>query len=159
LERALHKTIKKVTEDLAAMSFNTAISAMMVFVNEATGREKLPRKIVERFLLLLAPFAPHLCEEVWEAFGQDRAGAGAPWSSIATAPWPKWDPALVKDDTIEIGVQVNGRLRDTIAIPVDADAAAVQKIALASEKIQKALEGRTPKKVIVVPKKIVSVVV
>jgi leucyl-tRNA synthetase len=151
LERALHKTIEKVSEDLAAMSFNTAISAMMVFVNEATGKERLPRRIVERLLLLLAPFAPHLCEEAWEALGHE--------SSIANERWPKWDPALVRDETIEIAVQVNGKLRDTISIPVDADAAAIQKIALASEKIQKALEGRTPKKVIVVPKKIVSVVV
>jgi leucyl-tRNA synthetase len=133
------------------MSFNTAISAMMVFVNEATGREKLPRKLVESFILLLAPFAPHLCEEVWAGLGHK--------DSLAHAPWPKWDPALVRDDSIEIGVQVNGKLRDTISIPVDADAAAVQKIALASEKVQKALEGKTPKKVIVVPKKIVSVVV
>ena len=162
LERALHKTIKKVTEDVAAMSFNTAISAMMVFVNEATGREKLPRRLVESFILLLAPFAPHLCEEVWASLHPSKGkgtDVGNAWQSIAHAPWPKWDPALVKDDTLEIGVQVNGKLRDTISIPVDADAATVQKIALASEKIQKALEGRTPKKVIVVPKKIVSVVV
>jgi leucyl-tRNA synthetase len=159
LERSLHKTIKKVSEDLEAMSFNTAISAMMVFVNEATGREKLPRKLVESFILLLAPFAPHLCEEVWASLKGKGVDASGAWQSIAHAPWPKWDPALVKDETLEIGVQVNGKLRDTIAIPVDADAATVQKIALASEKIQKALEGRTPKKVIVVPKKIVSVVV
>jgi leucyl-tRNA synthetase len=100
---------------------------------------------------------------VWASLNRNGNGKGAhasgAWQSIAHAPWPKWDPALVKDDTIEIGVQVNGKLRDTISIPVDADAAAVQTIALASEKVQKALEGRTPKKVIVVPKKIVSVVV
>jgi leucyl-tRNA synthetase len=124
---------------------------MMVFVNAATGREKLPTALLEQFILLLAPFAPHVAEEVWAALGHPE--------SIANAPWPKFDPALVKDDTLEIAVQVNGKLRDTIAIPADADSAAVQKLALASEKVQKALEGRTPKKVIVVPRKIVNLVV
>jgi leucyl-tRNA synthetase len=151
LERALHKTIKKVTEDLAAMGFNTALSAMMVFVNTATGREKLPVALLEKFILLLAPFAPHMAEEVWAALGHTE--------SIANAPWPAFDPALVKDDTLEIAVQVNGKLRDTISIAADADSAIVQKLALASEKVQKALDGKTPKKVIVVPRKIVNIVV
>jgi leucyl-tRNA synthetase len=151
LERALHKTIQKVTADLEAMSFNTAISAMMVFVNTATGREKLPVALLEKFILLLAPFAPHMAEEVWAALGHTE--------SIANAPWPAFDPALVKDDTLEIAVQVNGKLRDTISIPADADQATVQKLALASEKVQKALDGKTPKKVIVVPRKIVNIVV
>ena len=150
LEKALHKTIKKVTEDLEQLGFNTAISAMMVFVNEATKREKLPRPLLEKFLVLLAPFAPHLAEEVWAALGHPR--------TIANERWPEFDPALVKDDTIEIAVQVNGKLRDTVAVPADADSEATKKSALASEKVIKALEGRTPKKVIVVPKKIVNVV-
>jgi leucyl-tRNA synthetase len=151
LERALHKTIQKVTADLEAMSFNTAISAMMVFVNTATGREKLPVALLEKFILLLAPFAPHMAEEVWAALGHTE--------SIANAPWPAFDPALVKDDTLEIAVQVNGKLRDTISIEADADQATVQKLALASEKVQKALDGKPPKKVIVVPRKIVNIVV
>jgi leucyl-tRNA synthetase len=151
LERALHKTIKKVTEDLGVMGFNTAISALMVFVNAATGREKLPVALLEKFILLLAPFAPHMAEEVWAALGHSE--------SIANAPWPAFDPALVKDDTVEIAVQVNGKLRDTLSIPADADNAAVQKLALASEKVQKALDGKPPKKVIVVPRKIVNIVV
>jgi leucyl-tRNA synthetase len=120
-------------------------------VNAATGREKLPVALLEKFILLLAPFAPHMAEEVWAALGHQE--------SIANAPWPAFDSALVKDDTLEIAVQVNGKLRDTISIPADADQATVQKLALASEKVQKALEGKTPKKVIVVPKKIVNVVV
>jgi len=151
LERALHKTIQKVTTDLEVMGFNTAISALMVFVNTATGREKLPVALLEKFILLLAPFAPHMAEEVWAALGHTE--------SIANAPWPAFDPALVKDATLEIAVQVNGKLRDSISIPADADSAAVQKLALASEKVQKALEGKPPKKVIVVPRKIVNVVV
>jgi leucyl-tRNA synthetase len=151
LERALHKTIRKVTEDLGAMGFNTALSAMMVFVNTATGREKLPVALLEKFILLLAPFAPHMAEEVWAALGHTE--------SIANAPWPAFDPALVKDDTLEIAVQVNGKLRDTISIAADADQATVQKLALASEKVQRAMEGKPPRKVIVVPRKIVNIVV
>ncbi len=151
LEKTLHKTIQAVSEDLEKLAFNTAISALMVFVNEATKREKLPRRLLEPFLLLVAPFAPHFAEEVWAALGHP--------DSIADAPWPRWDPALVKDDTIEIAVQVNGKLRDTVAVPADADQAATQRLALASEKVQKALDGKPPRKVIVVPRKIVNVVV
>jgi leucyl-tRNA synthetase len=150
LERALHKTIKKVGDDLEQLGFNTAISAMMEFVNLATGREKIARATLERLLLLVAPFAPHLAEEVWAALGHRE--------SIAKAAWPKFDPALVRDATIEIAVQVNGKLRDTISIPADADQATTQSLALASDKVKKALEGKSPRKVIVVPRKIVNVV-
>jgi leucyl-tRNA synthetase len=151
LEKALHKTVKKVSEDLEALSFNTAISAMMEFVNVATGREKTSKKLLEPFVLLLAPFAPHIAEEIWQSLGHR--------DTVANAPWPKFDAALVRDDTIEIGVQVNGKLRDTITIAADADSATTQKAALASEKVKKALEGKSPRKVIVVPRKIVNVVV
>jgi leucyl-tRNA synthetase len=150
LERALHKTIQRVTEDVEQLGFNTAIAAMMEFVNLATGREKTPRRLLETFLLLLSPFAPHFAEEVWRALGHA--------DTIANQSWPKHDPALVRDDVIEIAVQVNGKLRDTIAIPADADRATQEKLALASDKVKKALDGKAPRKVIVVPKKIVNVV-
>ena len=151
LEKLLHKTIQKVSGDLEGMGFNTAISALMVYVNALTGRESLPRALLDPFVRLLAPFAPHLAEEVW-------ATALANRTLIADAPWPKFDPALCVDDELEIAVQVNGKVRDTIKIPAAADAATCQKLALASEKVQRAMEGKPTKKVIVVPKKIVNVI-
>ncbi|MBM4014141.1 MAG: leucine--tRNA ligase [Planctomycetes bacterium] len=151
LEKLLHKTIQKVTADLAVMGFNTAISALMVYVNALTGRESLPKALLDPFARLLAPFAPHLAEEAW-------ASALGHATLIADAPWPQFDPALCVDDELEIAVQVNGKVRDTIKIPAAADAAQCQRLALASEKVQRAMEGKPARKVIVVPKKIVNVI-
>jgi len=150
LDRLLHKTIQKVTEDLEAMALNTAIAQMMTFVNAATGRDKLSKENLEKLVLLLAPFAPHIAEEIWHALGHD--------STLAYEPWPRFDPILVRDDTIEIAVQVNGKLRDTIAVAVDASTEDLERAALASDKIKKQLAGALPRKVIVVPGKIVNIV-
>ena len=154
--KALHACIKKVTEDLDGMRFNTAISAMMVFINEAMTWQTKPLSVLKPFLQLLAPFAPHLAEELWarlhSTFGQAA-------TSLAYAPWPKFDAALLVESEIEIPVQVNGKFRDTIKVAVDADNAAIESAAKASEKVQQFIAGKAIKKVIIVPKRMVNLIV
>jgi leucyl-tRNA synthetase len=153
--KALHACIKKVTEDLDAMRFNTAISAMMVFVNEAITWQTKPYSVMKPFLQLLAPFAPHLAEELWSrlhtTFGQAA-------TSLAYAPWPEYNAALLVENEIEIPVQVNGKLRDVIRVSVNATAAELEALAMANEKTKPYYEGKTIKKIIVLPKKLVNVV-
>src|ERR1019366_3641976 len=134
------------------MRFNTAISAMMVFVNDALTWETKPVSVMREFLILLAPFAPHVAEELWE-----KANIQHP-TNLAYAPWPKFDPALLVEDTLEIPMQVNGKLRDVIRVPANADNATLDAAAKASAKVQEFLVGKTIKKVIVVPKKLVNIV-
>jgi leucyl-tRNA synthetase len=153
--KTLHACIKKVTEDLDGMRFNTAISAMMVFVNEAITWQTKPLAVMKIFLQLLAPFAPHIAEELWSRL---HATFGQIATSLAYAPWPKFDPALLVESEIEIPVQVNGKLRDVITVPVNATAAELEALALANEKAKPYLEGKTVKKVIVLPKKLVNIV-
>jgi len=153
--KTLHACIKKVTEDLDGMRFNTAISAMMVFVNEAITWPAKPAPVMKTFLQLLAPFAPHLAEELWarlhSTFGQITP-------SLSYARWPKFDPALLVESEIEIPVQVNGKFRDVIKVAVAADNAAIEAAAKASEKVQPFIAGKTIKKVIIVPKKMVNLI-
>jgi leucyl-tRNA synthetase len=149
--KTLHTCIKKVTEDLDAMRFNTAISAMMVFVNDAMTWETKPVAALRTFLQLLAPFAPHLAEELWAKLGAQ--------TSLTYAAWPKFDPALLVENELEIPVQVNGKLRDVIKVATTATPAEMEALARASEKVKAAIEGKTVKKVIVVPKKMVNLVV
>ena len=150
--RILHKTIKKVTEDIEALHFNTAISAMMILVKHLGSLEAVPVDALRSLALILSPFAPHLGEEIW------HGPLGQP-ASLAYEAWPDFDPALVKDDWVEIGVQVNGKLRGTITIPVDADEHAAQRAALAEERVRAHVEGKTVKKFIYVKGKIVSFIV
>ncbi len=154
--KALHGCIRKVTEDLEGLRFNTAISAMMVFVNEAMTWEVSPTGVVRTFLQLLAPFAPHLAEELWDRV-HAHEGVRAP--SLTYAPWPVHDPAVLEEDTLEIPVQVNGKLRDVIRVPAGADAAALEAAARAAEKVVPFLDGKVVRKVIVVPRKMVNLVV
>ena len=154
--KTLHACIKKVTEDLEAMRFNTAISAMMVFVNEAITWETKPVQILQPFLQLLAPFAPHLAEELWAKLATLAPGTPA---NLAYAPWPKFDAALLVESEIEIPVQVNGKFRDVIKIAVDADNAIIEAQAKLAEKAQPFLAGKTVRKVIIVPKKMVNLIV
>ena len=154
--KALHACIKKVTEDLDGMRFNTAISAMMVFVNEANTWQTKPLPVMKSFLQLLAPFAPHLAEELWARL-HGTFGQVAP--SLTYAPWPKFDPALLMESEIEIPVQVNGKLRDVIKVAVNADNATLEAAARAATAVQQFIAGKTIKKVIVVPKKLVNIVV
>jgi leucyl-tRNA synthetase len=154
--KTLHACIKKVTEDLDGMRFNTAISAMMVFINEANTWQTKPVAVLKPFLQLLAPFAPHLAEELWARL---HATFGQHAPSLPYAEWPKFDAALLVESEIEIPVSVNGKPRDVIKVPVDADNAALEAAAKASEKVQQFIAGKAIKKVIIVPKRMVNIVV
>ena len=149
--RLLHQTIKKVTDDLEALRFNTAIAQMMVFTNEVTKLKMRPRALLEPFVLLLSPFAPHIAEELWERLGK------AP--SVATQPWPEYDPALVARDRLTIPIQVNGKLRSKIEVPADSSEEQVVRLARQDAKLSEWLQGKTPRKVIYVEKKLVNFVV
>ena len=149
--RLLHQTIKKVTEDLDGMRFNTAISAMMELTNFLTKLEVRPRSTLETFVLLLSPFAPHLSEELWSAFGHA--------TTLAYESWPAHDEALTRAEEIEVPVQINGKLRSKISVPADIDDDALKAAALADEKVKSLLEGKQVRKVILVPKKLVNIVV
>ena len=151
LEKKMHQTIKAVTEDIEKFSFNTAIAKLMEFTNaiyEAGGGKS---EVVERLLVLLSPFAPFTAEELWKALGHSE--------SIHQQPWPKHDPAMVIESEIEIPVSVNGRLRDTIKVPLDAAEAEVAALAQKSENVRKFTSGKTVKKIIYVRNKMVNIVV
>jgi leucyl-tRNA synthetase len=155
--KALHACIKKVTEDLDGLRFNTAISALMVFINEAMTWNEKPASVLRDFLVLLQPFAPHLAEELWVKL--HASSSPKPASSLAYAAWPKFEAALLVEATLEIPVQVNGKLRDVIRVPANATQAELEAAAKASEKAKPFLEGKTIRKVIVLPKKLVNIVV
>jgi leucyl-tRNA synthetase len=158
--KTLHACIKKVTEDLNEMRFNTAISAMMVFVNDAITWETKPVSVLRDFLVLLAPFAPHIAEELWSKLNIQHSTSNAEHPiSLSYAAWPKFNATLLVEDTLEIPVQVNGKLRDVIKVPANADNATVEAAAKASEKVRQFIAGKTIRKVIVVPKKLVNIVV
>jgi leucyl-tRNA synthetase len=149
--RALHRTIQKVTEDTDGMRFNTAISAMMTFTNHMTQLEVRPKQVLDTFVLLLAPYAPHIAEELWAALGHTH--------TLAYERWPSYDPALTAADEIEIPVQVNGKVRAKLMVAADIDDKALEVAALADAKVQEHVGGKTVKMVKVVPKRLVSVVV
>jgi leucyl-tRNA synthetase len=154
--KALHGCIKKVTEDLDGLRFNTAISALMVFINEAMTWETKPVSALRDFVVLLQPFAPHIAEELWAKLHATRNTDHAP--ALTYAPWPTYDPALLVEDILEIPVQVNGKLRDVVKVPANATQADLEAAALVSEKVKPFLEGKTIRKVIVLPKKLVNIV-
>jgi leucyl-tRNA synthetase len=150
LWRQLHKTVKKVGEDTLELKFNTAISQMMTFVNDATASPLLPKETLLLFLRILAPYAPHIAEELWQRLGQDGL--------IAKGEWPAFDPELCVDDLVSIVIQVNGKKRDELKLKRDLSKEELEKEALASVQVQRLLEGNAPKKVIVVPGRLVNVV-
>ena len=147
--RLLHQTIKKVTEDIKTLRFNTAISQMMVFTNELTKIDQRPRALLEPFVLILSPFAPHLAEELWEKLGGQ--------TSVSHQPWPVFDPALTISDRLTIPIQVNGKLRGKIEVGVDTPRAEIESLARAQ--IGEWIQGKTPQKVIYVEKKLINFVV
>ncbi|MCL4741245.1 MAG: leucine--tRNA ligase [Phycisphaerales bacterium] len=150
VEKLLHRTIAKVGADAERLAFNTAIAAMIEFVNAATAAGGLTRAQADRFARTLAPFAPHMAEELWSRLG----GRGF----VSHAPWPDYDEAMLRDDEVEIAVQIAGKVRAKIVVPADADAARIESIALADAKVQEAIAGRTVRKVIVVPGRLVNIV-
>jgi leucyl-tRNA synthetase len=149
--RKLHQTVKKVTEDLDGMRFNTAIAAMMELTNHLTKLEARPRSVLETFVLLLAPFAPHIAEELWNALGGK--------DTLAYEPWPTYDEALTKADEIEVPVQINGKLRGTIRVPADVDEATMIMLAQTDERIRALLDGKKVNRVIARQGKLVNFVV
>ena len=151
LEAPLHKTIKKVSSDIEEQKFNTAIAALMTFMNEVGREKQIGREQLLSFVKLLNPFAPHIAEEIYQAQG----GEG----SLQLASWPEHDEAKTVDESIEIGVQVNGKLRATVTIPTDCEKSEALALAKADEKVQAALEGKNLVKEIYVPNKIVNLVV
>ena len=148
--RLLHQTIKKVGDDIETFGFNTAISAMMIFINHLSKQEIRPKSVVEKFILILAPFAPHIAEELWERLGHNV--------TLAYEPWPGYDEELVKEKEVELPVQVNGKIRDRIIVPADSSCEYVQTQALLSASVRAALDGKEPKNVIYVENRIVSII-
>ena len=153
--KVIHATIKKVGEDIEALSFNTAIAQMMVYVNTFTSVTPRPVSALRTLLILLNPFAPHLTEELWARLGGQFAGFDG---LAADQPWPKYDPALLVESEIEIPIQVNGKLRDKIVVNKDASKDAVEAAAFASAKVQEFTAGKEIKKVVIVPGKLVNIV-
>jgi leucyl-tRNA synthetase len=151
VERALHAAIKKVTEAVDNLRLNTAISEMMVFVNEATKATQVSVDWMEQFVRILAPFAPHIAEEMWERLGHTE--------SLTYAPWPAFDEAKLKTDTITLAVQVSGKMRGTIEVPADIAEAEAIAAAKAAETVRKFLEGKTIRREIYVPGRLVNIVV
>ena len=149
--RVLHKTIKAVTDDIDRLSFNTAISRMMEFSNFMSSQEARPKVVLSQFVQLLSPFAPHIAEELWNVLGHPN--------TLAYEPWPTYDPALLVEDSVEVPVQFNGKLRSKIVVPANSDAAALEAAARADEQVQKNLEGKTVVKVVSVPGRMVNFVV
>ena len=151
LEMLYHQTVKKVTNDYESLNFNTAISQMMIFINAVYKENVFPLEYAEGFIKLLNPIAPFMTEEIWEKLGHTQ--------TIANEAWPTYDEEKTVDDSLEIGVQVNGKLRATINIVKDEDKDLVIKKALNEENVLKHLEGKEVVKTIVVPNKIVNIVV
>jgi leucyl-tRNA synthetase len=150
LLRLLMKTIKKVSQDTGKLEFNTAIAQMMIFMNEVSGQKKLPRKLWQPFILLLAPYAPHLAEELWEKTG------GSP--SVSRQRWPEWVEALTVEELVEVVFQINGKIRAKENLPAGLGETETREKALANARMKELLDGKEIRKVIVVPGKLVNVV-
>jgi leucyl-tRNA synthetase len=148
--KVLHKTIQSVTQDMESLSFNTATSRLMEFVNYFTAQESRPYICMESFVLLLSPMAPHISEELWQALGHPE--------SLAFASWPAFDPKYIQESMVEIPIQVNGKIRARLKVSADATNSDMEQIALADPRVKKHLKGCSVQKVIVVPKKLVNIV-
>ncbi len=147
----MHRTIKKVGEDIELLRFNTAIAELIKLNNEMTGMQAIPRELAENFVLMLAPFAPHLAEELWERLGHHK--------SLTRRPWPTFDPAKLVESTMELPVQVNGKVRDKIEVASDASEEQILATALKAEKVQPWITGKEVRKKLYVPQRLVNLVV
>ncbi|RPI67427.1 MAG: leucine--tRNA ligase, partial [Ignavibacteriae bacterium] len=150
-DRVLHATIKKTSEDVDALSFNTSIAQFMIFVNEFTSAEVRPRTAMLQFLQCLAPFAPHISEELWRRLGNT--------TSIHLSSFPSYDPEKLVETEIEIVVQVNSKIRGKLRVPADADEVLLEQLALADEGVQRHIDGKTIRKKVIVPGKLVNLIV
>ena len=150
LMKQLHKTIKKVSEDTGKLEFNTAIAQMMIFVNDAYKEEHLYRETFEPFILLLAPYAPHLAEELWEKIGNK--------APVCLVSWPEWKEELTKDDEVTVVVQINGKVRSKMQMASDSGTDTMESEAMKLDRIQELIAGKEIKKVITVPNKLVNIV-
>ena len=159
MPQLLHKTIKKVTEDIENLHFNTAISQMMIFMNFVSQFNKMPRHAAETFLILLAPFAPHMAEGLWANLVPSTALGASHTESIFTAEWPKFNLAMVKDKIIQMPVQINGKVRAVLTVPADITEEEAKKLWVSDTNIIKWLDGKEPKKVIFVKGRLVNIVV
>ncbi len=148
--KSLHKLIKKITADIEQFSFNTSVAAFMICINELQGFKTSSREVLQPLLILLAPFAPHMSEELWHALGEE--------SSVVMATWPECNEAYLVEDSVKYPVSFNGKTRFTLEFPTTATPAEIQEAVLNAEEAQKWLEGKTPKKVIVVPGRIINIV-
>jgi leucyl-tRNA synthetase len=151
LDRMMHRTIKKVGEDIESLRFNTAIAELIKLNNELTGFPAIPRVLAETFTLMLAPLAPHIAEEIWERLGHHK--------SLARRPWPTYDPAKLEESTMDLPVQVNGKLRDKITVAAAATESEILESAARAEKVVPYLAGKEIRKKLYVPKKLVNFVV
>ena len=149
--KVLHATLKKVTEDIEKMSFNTSVSQFMIAVNELAALKCHKRDVLEPLTIALAPFAPHIAEELWQQLDHTE--------SITTAPWPKWDAQYLVEDNFSYPISFNGKTRMQLEFPIALSKEEVEAQVLANPEVQQRLEGKAPKKVIVVPKRIVNIVV
>ena len=150
LDKVYNQTVKKVTEDFDTLSFNTAISQLMVFINECYKTNEVYKPYIEGFVKMLAPIAPHIGEELWDRLGHEN--------TITYQPWPTFDESLLVDDEVEIVVQVNGKVRAKINIPKDLSKEEMQNLALSNDNVKMSIEGKEVKKVIAVPQKLVNIV-
>ncbi|MDU6506422.1 MAG: class I tRNA ligase family protein, partial [Staphylococcus sp.] len=150
LDKVYNQTVKKVTEDFDTLNFNTAISQLMVFINDCYKANHIYKPYVEGFVKMLAPIAPHISEELWQRLGNQE--------TITYQPWPTYNESLLVDDEIEIVVQVNGKVRAKINIPKDLSKEDMQELALQNENVKLSIEGKEIKKVIAVPQKLVNIV-
>lgn len=148
--KTMHKLIKKITQDIESFSFNTSVSAFMVALNELTTQKSANAETMDIFTRLLAPFAPHIAEEFWHRLGHE--------GSVADAQWPAYNEEYLKEDSVKYPVSFNGKTRFMLDVPADASKEAVEKMVLTAPEASKWLEGKEPKKVIVVPGRIVNIV-
>lgn len=150
LDKVYNQTVKKVTEDFDTLNFNTAISQMMVFINDCYKQDHINKSYVEGFLKMLSPIAPHISEELWQKLGHA--------DTVTYEEWPVFDEALLVDNEVEIVIQVNGKLKDKVKISKDLTKDEMEAVALDNDKIKEAIEGKTIRKVIAVPQKLVNIV-
>jgi len=150
--KILHKTIKKIEEDIEHFSFNTAVSAFMVCVNELGALKSHNKSVLQDLVILLSPYAPHISEELWDALGNEKG-------MVSKASFPKFEPKYIVEAVFEYPIQINGKVRISLPFALDTTPADIEKEVLANEVVQKWMEGNTAKKVIVVPKRIVNVVI